>query len=82
MEVLEASKGAIFDIGVYVSGFVDFIESAIVGPNILVSYSIYKVSIIVLSLQQILNCFMMLAACLSQTDATKFCTASAIALLV
>jgi hypothetical protein len=52
MEVLAASNGTIFDMGVYVSGFVDFIESGIVAPNILVSYTKSKFSVIVLSLQK------------------------------
>jgi hypothetical protein len=37
MEVLAASNGAIFDIGVYLSGLLDFIESGIVAANILLS---------------------------------------------
>jgi hypothetical protein len=42
--------------GVYTSGFLGFIKSDIVAPNILVSYTKSKFSVIVVSLQQILNC--------------------------
>jgi hypothetical protein len=53
---------------VKICGFFIFVASGILAPNILVSYTKSKFSVIVLSLQQILNCFMKLPACLSPTN--------------
>jgi hypothetical protein len=54
-------KAPISPTAVNVSGFLSFTESAFVAPNILVSKTKSKFSVIVMLLQQILNCFMKLA---------------------